>query len=184
MNKFNAAKLALAAAVLSATYGASAAVLTVNGTITPQTCTVAVNSLNQTVNLPTVGPSDLLNANNLSPVTFKLDLQACDAAYDTASVTIGGTSVPSDVAGFSDVIASTGDATNVGIGIIGSTSVGTFPDGPLPVGTPSATATLKETNGLKDGTLYLRAQIVPLKKGEAVGAGTVVGVATATFTYV
>ncbi|WP_320728343.1 MULTISPECIES: fimbrial protein [Enterobacter] len=183
MNKFNAAKLALAAAVLSATYGASAAVLTVNGTITPQTCTVGVDSINQTVTLPTVGPSDLLNAKNLSPVTFKLDLQSCDAAYKTASVTIGGTSTTSDVAGFSSVIANTGNATNVGIGIIGGTSVGTFPEGPLPVGTPSAEATLKETNGLKDGTLYLRAQIVPLEKAEAVAAGTVVGAATATFTY-
>lgn len=184
MNKFNAAKLALAAAVLSATYGASAAVLTVNGTITPQTCTIGSNSINQTVTLPTVGPSDLLNANNLSPVTFKFDLQSCDGAYNTATVTIGGTSITSDVAGFSSVIASTGTATNVGIGIIGGTSVGTFPAGPLPVDTPSAAATLKANNGLKDGTLYLRAQIVPLKKAEAVAAGTVVGAATATFTYV
>ncbi|WP_320723675.1 fimbrial protein (plasmid) [Enterobacter asburiae] len=184
MNKFNAAKLAIAAAVLSVTYGASAAVLTVNGTITPQTCTIDVNSVNQNVKLPTVGPSDLLNAKNLSPVTFKLDLSKCDASYNTAAVTIGGTSETSDVTGFSSVIASTGTASNVGIGIIGSTSVGTFPAGPLPVGTQSAAANLTAGgDGLKSGTLYLRAQIVPLTQATAVIAGTVFGTATATFTY-
>ncbi|MDW3573077.1 type 1 fimbrial protein [Enterobacter asburiae] len=184
MNKFNAAKLALAAAVLSATYSASAAVLTVNGTITPQTCTVAAESVNQNVILPTVGPSDLLNANNLSPVTFKLNVAKCDSSYNTVAVTLGSTSATSDVTGFSSVIASTGTASNVGIGIIGGTSVGTFPAGPLPVGTQSAAATLTtDGSDMKNGTLYLRAQIVPLKQTEAVSAGTVVGTATATFTY-
>lgn len=182
MNKFNAVKLALAAVVLSATYGASAATLTVNGTITPTTCTIAAANVNQTVTLPTVGPSDLLNATNLSPVTFQFGLSGCDASYSTAAVTLDGTSVASDVTGFSSVIASTGTATNVGIGIIGGTSVGTFPAGPLPVGTLSATAPLTGTTS-KAGTLYLRAQIVPLTQATAVAAGTVVGTATATFTY-
>lgn len=182
MTKFNTVKLALAAVVLSATYGASAATLTVNGTITPQTCTIAAANVNQTVTLPTVGPSDLLNANNLSPVTFQFGLSGCDASYSTAAVTLGGTSVASDVTGFSSVIASTGTATNVGIGIIGGTSVGTIPAGPLPVGTLSATAPLTGTTS-KAGTLYLRAQIVPLTQATAVAAGTVVGTATATFTY-
>ena len=115
-------------------------------------------------------------------MTFQFGLSGCDASYSTAAVTLGGTSVTSDVSGFSPVIASTGTATNVGIGIIGGTSVGTFPAGPLPVGTLSATAPLTGTTS-KAGTLYLRAQIVPLTQATAVVAGTVVGIATATFTY-
>lgn len=182
MTKFNAVKLALAAVVLSAAYSASAATLTVNGTITPQTCTIAAANVNQTVTLPTVGPSDLLNASNLLPVTFQFGLSGCDASYSTAAVTLDGTSAASDVTGFTSVVASTGTATNVGIGIIGATSVSSFPAGPLPVGTLSATAPLTGTTS-KAGTLYLKAQIVPLVQATPAVAGTVVGAATATFTY-
>ncbi len=104
MTKFNAVKLALAAVALSAAYSASAATLTVNGTITPQTCTIAAANINQTVTLPTVGPSDLLNASNLSPVTFQFGLSGCDASYSTAAVTPRGTTAASDVTGFTSVV--------------------------------------------------------------------------------
>lgn len=182
MKKISALKLALTAAVVCGTFSASAATLTVNGTITPQTCTIASSNINQTVTLPTVGPSDLLNASNLSAVTFQFGLSGCDSSYSNAAVTIGGTTASSDVSGFTSVIANTGTATNVGIGIIGGTSVGSTPAGPLPVGTASATAALTGSSS-KTGTLYLKAQIVPLVKATAAAAGTVTGTATATFTY-
>ena len=182
MTKLTPFRLALVATLFSTAYGASAATLTVNGTITPQTCTIAAANINQTVTLPVVGPSDLLNANNLSAVTFQFGLSGCDTSYSTAAVTLGGTTASSNVTGFTSVIANTGTATNVGIGIIGSTSVGSFPTGPLPVGSLSATAPLTGS-GSKAGTLYLKAQIVPLVQTTAVTAGTVAGTATATFTY-
>lgn len=182
MKKFTTIRLALLAAVLVAAHGASAATLTVNGEISTQTCALSVGTATQTITLPTVGPSDLLNANNLSPVTFRFALSGCDPTYNNAAVTIGGTTAASDVAGFTNVIANTGTATNVGIGFVGATSVSSYPAGPLSVGTKSANAALNGTT-TKSANIYLRAQIVPLVQATTAAAGTVVGTATATFTY-
>lgn len=175
-------KLVMTLISVLATYNSYAATITVNGNIVAPSCTVNASSSNQTITLPTVGPSDLLNANNLSAVTFKFDLSGCYSSLSTAAVNVVGPDTSSDVPGFSSVLVNTGTATNVGIGIIGATSVGSFPTGPLPVGTLSATAPLTGTTS-KTGTLYLKAQIVPLVQATTAVAGTVVGTATATFTY-
>ncbi|WP_370605584.1 fimbrial protein [Citrobacter braakii] len=182
MKNVSAIKFAMMAIALSAVFDVSAATLTVNGNIVPQTCTIAAANMNQTVTLPTVGASDMLNALHLIPVTFQFGLSGCDQTYQTAAVTLNGTSAVSDVAGFNSVIANTGTAGNVGIGIIGATTVDSNPTGPLGLNTVSAKAPLTGV-GAKSGTLYLRAQIVPLLKATAVSPGTVTGTATATFTY-
>lgn len=182
MNRNTVIRLAMVSAAVFAVFNVSAAVLTVNGNIVAPSCTIAASDVSQTVTLPTVGPSDLLNANNLSPVTFKFDLSDCHNTLNTAAVTLNGVPIASDVPGFTSVIESSGTATNVGIGIIGSTSVGSYPTGPLPVGTLSATAALTGA-ATKTGRVSLRAQIVPLLQATPVVAGTVVGSATVTFTY-
>lgn len=87
-------------------------------------------NVNQVVALPGVDPTDLLNATNLSPVTFQFGLSACDGSYTTAAVILRGTNVAADVTDFTFVIANTGTAINIGIGIIGGTWVSSFLGGP------------------------------------------------------
>ncbi|MHC0025532.1 fimbrial protein [Enterobacter vonholyi] len=191
MNNSMIKKSLLATALLVAAHGAMAAnptsTINVSGNITTSTCTIAASNVNQTVNLPSSLTSDLLNGATLKPVTFQFGITNCSSTYSKATATVNGTTAGSDVTGYGNnaVIANTGSATNVGIGLIGSSSVGSTPAGALPVGTASAVATLTAVGGATttSGTLYLGAQIVPLTKAVAAGAGTVAGTATVTFTY-
>lgn len=179
--------LALALASIAGSSVAADAVINVSGTLTTQSCTIAAADVNKSVSLPTVGSNNLLNAANLQPVTFSFGISGCDTSLTKATATIAGTQASSDVTGYGTnaVIANTGTATNVGIGFLGATSVGTTPAGVLPVGTASAIAPLTAASGAtsNSGTLYLAAQIVPLVKASATGAGSVAGTATVTFTY-
>lgn len=186
-------KKTLLAAMLVGVTGSALAVTTpgavvnVSGTITSQTCTVAATDVNKAIALNVVDTNALFNASALSPVTFSFDISGCDPSLSKATATIGGTQVGSDVTGYgsSGLIANTGTATNVGIGFLGATSVGSSPTGVLPVGTASAIAPLAVASGANSasGTLYLAAQIVPLVKASTANAGTVAGTATVTFSY-
>lgn len=191
MNKSLICKSLLAALLMTGAAGVMAAaptsVVTVSGKVTTQTCVVASGDVNKTVALTSNGDSSLLNASNLIPVTFSFGISGCDSSLTKATATIGGTTASSDVTGYgtNGVIANTGTATNVGIGFLGASSVGSTPAGVLPVGTASAVATLAAVGSAttNSGTLYLGAQIVPLVKATLPVAGTVAGTATVTFTY-
>lgn len=191
MNNSMLKKSLLATALLMAAHGAMAAaptsVINVSGNITSQTCTIASGDMNKTVALTSNGDSQLQNATNLIPVTFSFGISGCDSSLTKATATIGGTTASSDVTGYgtSAVIANTGTATNVGIGFLGASSVGSTPAGALKVGSASAVATLAPVGSAttNSGTLYLGAQIVPLVKATLPVAGTVAGTATVTFTY-
>lgn len=181
----------LTAALVIAAHAAQAAnqtsTINVSGNITTATCTIAASNVNQNITLPAAFTGDLLNASSLTPVTFQFGITNCSSTYSKASATVNGTTASSDVTGYgtNTVLANTGSATNVGIGLIGSTSVGSTPAGALPVGTASAVAALTAVGGASttSGTLYLAAQIVPLTKATAAGAGSVKSTATVTFTY-
>lgn len=185
-------KSLLAVALFAAAHSAMAAsptsTINVSGNITSQTCTVAAGDVNKTIELPSNGDTQVQNATKLLPVTFSFGISGCDSSKTKAQATIGGSSTASsDVTGYGSnaVIANTGTATNVGIGFLGATSVGTTPSGELKVGSQSAVATLAAASGAttNSGTLYLAAQIVPLVKATLPVAGTVAGTATVTFTY-
>lgn len=191
MNNSMIKKSLLATALLMAAHGAMAAAPTatvnVSGNITTQTCTVGASDINKTVALTSNGDTQLQNATNLIPVTFSFGISGCASTLTKATATIGGTTASSDVTGYgtNGVIANTGTATNVGIGFLGATSVGSSPAGVLPVGSASAIAPLAAVGSAttNSGTLYLGAQIVPLVKATLPVAGTVAGTATVTFTY-
>ncbi len=179
--------LLFSAAAAMANTPTSSSTLNVSGNIVTSTCAVAAGDLNKTIALPTVLTSDLLNANNLQPVTFSFAINNCDSSKSQARATIGGTTSGSDVSGYgsNSVIANTGTATNVGIGFLGASSVSASPTGPLAVGSASASTALNAVGGASttSGTLYLSAQVVPLTKAVQAGSGTVAGTATVTFTY-
>lgn len=189
MNNSMIKKSLLATALLLAAQGAMAVSSTVNvsGTITAQTCAISAADVNKTIALTPNSSTQLQNASVLIPTTFSFGISGCASTLTKATATIGGTTANSDVNGYGNaaVIANTGTATNVGIGFLGLTSVGSSPAGALPVGTVSAVAPLAAVGSAttNSGTLYLAAQIVPLVSATLPVAGTVAGTATVTFTY-
>ncbi|WP_320705069.1 fimbrial protein [Enterobacter asburiae] len=191
MNNSMLKKSLLTTALLIGAHGAMAAeaisVINVSGNITSETCTVNASDVNKTVTLPVTTIDALQNATKLFPVTFSFGISGCDSSKTKVTATIGGTTDSSDVSGYGTdgVIANTGTATNVGIGFLGASSVGSSPAGELRVGTASAVAPLVgDADGTTNsGRLYLGAQIVPLVKDTLAQAGTVSGAATVTLTY-
>nr|CAH8250721.1 Uncharacterised protein [Escherichia coli] len=191
MNNSMLKKSLLTTALLIGAHGAMAgqesAVINVSGNITSETCTVKASDVNKTVTLPSTSNGALEGANSLMPVTFSFGISGCDSSRTKVTATIGGTTDSSDVGGYGidGVIANTGTATNVGIGFLGASSVGSSPAGELRVGTASAVAPLAgdAAGTTNSGILYLGAQIVPLVKDTLSQPGTVAGAASVTLTY-
>lgn len=86
------------------------------GTVTSETCTVAVNDqTNPTLDLGTVNVNDLAAADQTGPATnFTLNLTSCPSTFTTASVTFSGNA---DAASgiFNNEASSDTAAANVGV---------------------------------------------------------------------
>lgn len=191
MNKSIFKKSLLATLLLASASGAMAAnpttTLNVTGNITTQTCTVATADVTKAVALGSNGDTRIQNSVGLISTNFSFGISGCASSLTKVTAIVGGTTANSDATGYgaNAVIASTGTATNVGIGFLGATSVSNTPAGELKVGSASAVAPLAAVGAAttNSGTLYLAAQIVPLVSATLPVAGTVVGAATVTFTY-
>ena len=182
----------LALILMSGAFTASAAsvpgnsVISVSGNIISSACAISAEDLTKTVDLGEVTASDLLGG-TYKPVYFSFNIYGCDAALSTVTATVSGTEAGSDVPGYGpdSVLANTGDAVGVAVGMLGLTDVtSASAAGALPLDTESAALTLTDVgNGSDGGVLNLGAQIVPVVALTKATAGTVVSTATILFTY-
>lgn len=186
-------KRLLATILLIMSGGAMAAesksVINVSGQITADSCAIyGSDNMNPTANvaLPDVD-TQALSAGIYQYQQFKFNL-ACTANHPVLTATFSANAADSDVPGYGSksVIANTGSARNVGIGLIGATSVTETggPTGYLPLGVESAgSPSLNNPIISTTHRFIFGAQIVPLKKDEPVMPGTVSGTATFVLNY-
>lgn len=190
MKKMIFAKKALLAILLAGSASSAMAVeqsvLTVKGNIIKMSCTLGAADLTKTVTLTDIG-IDALKAGSYAPVNFTFTFTDCDTSYTTVTANATGDAAASNVPGYTGVdkvLASTGTATGVGVGLLGLTSTTGTATGALPLGEDSAPAPLTaQANSLTGGVLTMGAQIIPLDTGVDAEPGTVVSAATITFTY-
>lgn len=135
--------LVLVASIFSAvSMNASAATTgTINfqGSVINATCQIAAGSDNQTITLPQVTSSHFTGANQAGPqpVPFQITLSGCDASVP-GTVAVEFDYVP--VAGFNDIMDSTGTATGIGVRIKDSDSKTIAMNGVQRYATPKALA--------------------------------------------
>lgn len=147
------------------------------GTVTADTCTVAVNDqTNPTLNLGTVNSNDLAAAGQTGPATnFTLNLTACPDTVTAASVTFSGNA---DTASGIFNNEATGDtaATNVGVELYDANQNQVKADAAY-----DATAYLKTANSTVSAAIPFTARIAALADG--VTPGALVSHADYTITY-
>lgn len=157
--------------------------ININGKVLPTACEINAADVSQTVTLSERAVTDFPvgSAMQLSATPFSFRLTGCDASFTKVVAKVDGNKVTSSAGGdvASDVLESTGTATNVGIALLGKTSITTSAAGALNVGEESAEGAI--TAGT--GKVTLAAQIAPLDPAQAVGAGTVAADAVVTLTY-
>lgn len=106
---------AMSASALAADAGSGT--VTFTGSIIEAACSIAPNSVDQTVELGAVASSQLADNGKSAPQTFEIELQNCDMTF----VTDAGTPVKTVSATFTGGI-SAGDTTNTQLAIVGSAS--------------------------------------------------------------
>lgn len=106
------------------------------GTVTADTCTVAVNDqTNPTLNLGTVNATDLAAAGDTGPATnFTLNLTSCPTTVTAANVTFSGNADSALDTAFKNE-ATSGAATNVGVQLYNADASKVTPDTAVDVST-------------------------------------------------
>ncbi|CAM3997598.1 fimbrial protein [Rahnella bruchi] len=155
------------------TTSVSGGTINFEGKVINAACSVAADSINQTITLDDVKVSKLATTGEAAgqPVSFEILISDCDTSVmQNVSVTFNGQSDSTT----SDALANTagvGAATNVGLQLYG-------PDGKaLPVGIESATIPL---NGIQNTLPF---SVDYIATGAAATAGTVAATATFSMNY-
>lgn len=104
---------AMSASALAAEAGSGS--VTFTGSIIEAACSIAPNSVDQTVELGAVASSQLADNGKSAPQTFEIELQNCDMSFETEA----GTPVKTVSATFTGGI-SANDTTSTQLAIVGS----------------------------------------------------------------
>ncbi|HFZ8995611.1 TPA: fimbrial protein [Citrobacter freundii] len=177
-------KLAVAVAMLFTTgMGmAHAADGTINftGTVTADTCTVAVNDqTNPTLNLGTVNTADLAAAGDTGPATnFTLNLTSCPETVTGASITFSGNTDGALNTAFTNEASASNAAKNVGVQLYDSSLKTVNPDTALDV-TSFLTDNADKT--AKSAAIPFTARMIAV--ADAATAGSIVSHADYTVSY-
>ncbi|WP_434030581.1 fimbrial protein [[Pseudomonas] boreopolis] len=147
--------------------------ITINGRVTPGTCSLSAGSENQTVRLRALSAGEIAAASGAvaaSREPFSVQVEDCAPSLTTATFAFQGTTL--DAA--EHVLVNTGTATGVGIEMAlddGSNGVIVPNTGQYPVAIASRRATLRAT------AAYYH------PPGAPVGAGSVIALATVVVTF-
>lgn len=142
---------AMSASALAADAGSGT--VTFTGSIIEAACSIAPDSVDQTVELGAVASSQLAENGKSTPRTFQIELQNCDMSFETGTDAEGDPILVKTVSASFTGGISAGDTDQTQLAIIGTASgAGVVIMGPNgePVkldGTPSSTPALNLQNG-------------------------------------
>ncbi|WP_312413215.1 fimbrial protein [Pseudescherichia sp.] len=154
--------------------------LNFTGTVTADTCTVAVNDqTNPTLNLGTVNTADLIAAGDTGPATnFTLNLTSCPETVTGASVTFSGNANGVMKTAFSNEAGTSDAAKNVGVQLYDASLKTVTPETALDV---SSYLTENADKTMKSAAIPFTARMIAV--ANAATAGSLISHADYTISY-
>lgn len=141
-----------------------------SGSIIDAPCSIAPESLDQTVELGAISNSALRSSGKSTPRTFQIKLEQCDnTTLKSVRTTFGGAAIPNTN---NNLLAITGTASGAGVGI-------SYAGQPVTLGQ----ATVAQTINANDNTLKFSAYLQGVNASTAVVPGDFMAVADFTLAY-